>query len=63
MAKAELIRERRKKLENIRKKGINPYPAEATRTHRAAEAIDSFEKLRKSSKKIYLIHSRLVLKV
>ncbi len=54
MARADLLKERRKKLENIRKKGINPYPPDSKRTHKIAEAAAGFEKLTKGANKIYL---------
>jgi len=36
---------RLKKLENLKKAGINPYPAEVSRTHTNKEALDAFDKL------------------
>ena len=51
----ELIRERRKKLEVIKKKGLNPYPADSYRTHRITEVVADFEKLSRGVKKLYLI--------
>ena len=50
-----LIEERKKKLKNIKDRGIDPYPAEAKRTHTIAEALDSFNKLSKAKKKVYLV--------
>lgn len=41
----ELRDERLRKLEEIKKLGINPYPATAKRTHRAQEVVDQFDKL------------------
>ncbi|MBI4812674.1 lysine--tRNA ligase [Candidatus Falkowbacteria bacterium] len=37
--------ERVKKLEKIKKLGINPYPAKTGRTHAVSEVLDDFEKL------------------
>ena len=51
----ELIRERRKKLEAIRKKGLNPYPADSHRTHRITEVVADFEKLSRGVKKLYIV--------
>jgi lysyl-tRNA synthetase class 2 len=36
---------RLKKLENLKKAGINPYPAEVLRTHTNKEALDAFDRL------------------
>jgi len=48
------IREiRLKKLENLKKAGINPYPAEVLRTHTNQQAIDDFNKLK--ARKITLV--------
>ncbi len=50
----KLIEERRRKLKTIRQSGIDPYPAEAKRTHRIAEVVADFGKLSRSGKKLYL---------
>jgi lysyl-tRNA synthetase class 2 len=44
---------RLEKLENLKKTGINPYPAEVSRTHTNKEALDAFSKL--LTKKIILV--------
>jgi lysyl-tRNA synthetase class 2 len=44
---------RLKKLENLKKAGINPYPAEVSRTHTNKEALDAFSKF--LAKKIILV--------
>ena len=49
-----LIEERKKKLKNIKDRGIDPYPAEAKRTHTIAEVLSSFIKLSRAKKKVYL---------
>lgn len=41
----ELRNERLRKLEDLKKLGVNPYPAQANRTHRTKEIIDNFEDL------------------
>ncbi len=41
----ELRGERLRKLEELKKLGVNPYPARATRTHKLAEITDDFDKL------------------
>lgn len=41
----ELRDERLRKLEELRKLGINPYPAKAHRTHGAGQIVEAFEKL------------------
>ena len=51
----ELIRERRRKLEAIRKKGLDPYPADSRRTHLIVEAVADFNKLHRNNKKVYLV--------
>ena len=50
----ELINERRKKLERIRDKGIDPYPAAARRTARISDTVKNFQKLSKSKKRVQL---------
>lgn len=50
----ELIKARKNKLENLKKKGINPYPSRAMRTHTVSEALLEFNKLSSSKKKIFL---------
>ncbi|MBI2594907.1 MAG: lysine--tRNA ligase [Candidatus Colwellbacteria bacterium] len=51
----DLIRERRRKLEAIKAKGLDPYPPDSKRTHVIAEVIANFGKLSKRNKKIYLV--------
>jgi lysyl-tRNA synthetase class 2 len=41
----ELRSERLRKLEELKKLGINPYPSKAVRTHKLKEISDSFEAL------------------
>src|SRR3989344_9612538 len=50
-----LIEERKRKLKNIKDRGLNPYPAEVKRTHKIGEAVDAFDKLSRSRKKLYLV--------
>jgi len=46
MANIQELRENRiKKLEELKQKGIDPYPAKSIRTHVTKEAVDNFEKL------------------
>ena len=49
----EIRKFRLKKLENLKKAGINPYPAKVLRTHTNAEAFDGFNKLK--NKKLSLV--------
>ena len=49
----DIKKTRLKKLENLKKAGINPYPAEVLRTHTNKEALDNFNKLK--NKKIGLV--------
>lgn len=51
----ELIKERRRKLEAIRKKGLDPYPSQAKRTHSTGQVVADFNKLSRGKKKIYLV--------
>jgi lysyl-tRNA synthetase class 2 len=46
---------RLKKLENIRKAKVNPYPAKAKRTHTCQQVIDKFEQLMTEKKKMILV--------
>jgi len=50
----ELRKNRIKKLEAIKKAGINPYPARTQRTHKISEVVLGFEKLQKAQKTIVL---------
>src|SRR3990167_2582999 len=49
-----LIEERKKKLKNIKAKGVDPYPAESYRTHTIGETLASFNKLALAKKKVRL---------
>src|SRR3989344_6815554 len=49
-----LIEERKRKLKNIKAKGIDAYPADVYRTHKIGEALASFNKLAKAKKKVWL---------
>jgi len=46
---------RLKKLKNLKKAGINPYPGEVLRTHTNQEVLDDFNKLSQTKKKITLV--------
>jgi len=50
----ELRAARLKKLEELRRRGIDPYPAQSFRTHTAKKAADDFENLSASRKEIFL---------
>lgn len=50
-----LIEERKRKLSNLRKEGINPYPAEVNMTLSVSEALDKFSTLSGKKKKVYLV--------
>ena len=41
----ELRDERLRKLEELKQLGINPYPADTTRTHVIADVVDKFDQL------------------
>ncbi|MBT4277547.1 lysine--tRNA ligase [Candidatus Falkowbacteria bacterium] len=47
--------DRVRKLENLKKLGINPYPAKAKRTHLIKEVFDSFKELEKGQKKVSIV--------
>src|SRR3989344_6963784 len=49
-----LIEERKRKLERIKAKEIDPYPASSTRTHTVAQVTQGFNKFSKAKKKVYL---------
>ena len=56
MSSIEAIKQARiGKLKNIRKQGMDPYPAQANRTHTCQQAIDDFEKLSIDKKELYLV--------
>jgi lysyl-tRNA synthetase, class II len=61
MALEEIRKARLEKLENIRKAGIDPYPAECFRSHKISEVLDNFDKLSETDEKITLT-GRLVSK-
>ncbi len=44
MGEDEIIALRRQKLERIRSKGIDPYPARAARTHTTKEAVELLDR-------------------
>ena len=50
----EIKKERLRKLENIKKSGINPYPRKSKRTHSCKQAIEDFKKLSSSNQEIFL---------
>jgi len=55
---SDIKKARLKKLENIQKKGLNPFPAKVKRTHTCQEAIDKFEQLM-AGKKEAVLNGRL----
>jgi len=50
----DIIRERQKKLKNLLKEDINPYPAKIKRTILISEALKDFNKLSSSKKQLFL---------
>src|SRR5690348_13519037 len=50
----ELIKERRKKLELLKKAGVDPYPVRVSRTHGIADVLGDFDALEKSKKTVSL---------
>ncbi len=56
MAQLEEIRKiREKKLKNLRKLGIDPYPLSTKRTHTIKEVLDNFSRLAKEKKEVVLV--------
>lgn len=51
----DIIKSRKEKLEFLRGKGINPYPARVKMTISIAEALAGFAKLSRAKKKLYLV--------
>ena len=51
---SDIKKERLRKLENIRKAGIDPYPPKSKRTHSCAQAIEDFKKLSSNNEEIFL---------
>ena len=50
----DIIKERHRKLKNLRQASINPYPAKVKRTVSVAEALKNFNKLSSSKKQLFL---------
>ncbi len=51
----EIKKNRVEKLENIKKAGIDPYPAEVKRTHTCQKAIDNFDNLSEKKEEIFCV--------
>jgi len=51
----ELRKTRIQKMKNLIKAGINPYPAQVSRTLTNKEALDEFNKINRAGKKITLV--------
>lgn len=51
----QLYEDRRKKLEALKRAGIDPYPATAKRTHQIGQVLKDFSKLAKSKKAVTLV--------
>ena len=50
----KLYQDRLKKLENLKKLGVDPYPAKGERTHAVSEILENFSKLEKAKKSVAL---------
>ncbi len=50
----DIIKERQRKLKNLREAGVNPYPSEVKRTVLINEAVKNFAKLLSSKKQIFI---------
>ena len=51
----QIISDRLKKLDNLKKEGINPYPIKSKKTVSIGDFISEFNSFKKSGKKIYLV--------
>lgn len=51
----DILKERRKKKDELEKQGYDLYPARVKRTHLIGEAVDSFNSLTKNKKKITIV--------
>jgi lysyl-tRNA synthetase class 2 len=51
---ADIIKERRRKLKELEKEGVNPYPSKIKISHSIKEALENFGNLSASKKKIFL---------
>lgn len=51
----DIIGERKKKLDNLTKSGINPYPSKIKRTFFISEAVKNFAKLSSSKKQVFIV--------
>jgi len=47
--------DRIKKIDNLKKLNIDPYPAKCKRTHKINDVFDNFSELKKKRKKIYIV--------
>lgn len=61
MALEEIRKTKIKKVEELRKFGINPYPAVSGRTHSIAELVDKFDEF-ENSKKEFVLAGRVMAK-
>src|SRR3990167_1822049 len=50
----DIIKERKKKIDNLSAAGLNPYPEKVRRTHLIKEILDNFSGFSKSRKKIFI---------
>lgn len=62
MTEKDLIESRKKKLEEIKKLGIDPYPAESNRDHVAKDILDNAEELILSGKRVTITGRILALR-
>lgn len=58
----EVRTERLKKLEILKAKGINPYPAKTNRTHQIVEVIDNFNSLTENREKLTVVGRVMVIR-
>ena len=52
-----VISERKKKIGQLRKMGVDPYPSTFNRTHTIKEAVTEFERLKSRSDNLINLHS------
>ena len=57
-----ILAERKKKLNNLKKAGVNPYPSKVRRTISIAEAVNDFDKLSKTSRSLSVVGRIMALR-
>ncbi|HDH31640.1 MAG TPA: lysine--tRNA ligase [Candidatus Wolfebacteria bacterium] len=58
----DIIKDRRKKLNNLLNEGVNPYPSKARRTIVISDALKDFNKLARSKKQVFIVGRVMALR-